>query len=295
MTTFGVRQMCNSTLLLCDGTFYTCPGLFSQLYTVHGIVDGVVYPFVFALLPNKTELTYNRLFTLLKDSALRMNLVLTPETVLMDFEAAAQNAVETAFPLTTLKGCFFHYGQCIWRKVQECGLVVRFKNDDTVKRLVKRAAVLPHVPVHLVEDVWLFALEQNDELSPAIVKFKDYVTETWVEGHRGRRMWNHYDTEGPRTTNNVEGWHSKLKKLCQHAHPNVFVMVKLLQGIQATNEAKQIQLSAGGLQRPREVKYRDLETRLGQLKASYTTGRLNVTAYADAASHLVRLEPIVHQ
>jgi hypothetical protein len=58
-TNVNIRQMCNSTLLLCDGTFYTCtcPGLFSQLYTVHGIVDGVVYPFVFALLPNKTELS----------------------------------------------------------------------------------------------------------------------------------------------------------------------------------------------------------------------------------------------
>jgi hypothetical protein len=34
-TNDNIRQMCNSTLLLCDGTFYTCPGLFSQLYTVH--------------------------------------------------------------------------------------------------------------------------------------------------------------------------------------------------------------------------------------------------------------------
>ena len=29
--------------------------------------------------------------------------------------------------------------------------------------------------------------------------FTDYVTEFWVEGHRF--LWNHYQTEGPRTTN----------------------------------------------------------------------------------------------
>jgi hypothetical protein len=43
--------------------------------------------------------------------------------------------------------------------------------------------------------------------------FTDYVTDQWVEGDR--YFLNYYGTEGPRTTNSIEGWHSKLKKMTQ--------------------------------------------------------------------------------
>ncbi|CAG2188546.1 unnamed protein product [Mytilus edulis] len=43
-----------------DGTFYTCPSLFFQLYTFHAMVDGAMYPLVHSLLPAKSELVYTR-------------------------------------------------------------------------------------------------------------------------------------------------------------------------------------------------------------------------------------------
>jgi hypothetical protein len=42
------------------------------------------------------------------------------------------------------------------------------------------------------------------------------VTELWVEGQRF--LWNHYQTEGPHTTNHLEGWDNKIKKKVHHAH-----------------------------------------------------------------------------
>jgi hypothetical protein len=47
----------------------------------------------------------------------------------------------------------------------------------------------------------------------------------WAEINR--HLWNHYQTEGPRTTNHLEGWHSKLKKHLQHPHHNIFNLIKL--------------------------------------------------------------------
>lgn len=285
----NLRTLCNSEFVLGDGTFYSCPGLFSQMYSLHGSVDGVVFPLVFALLPNKTETTYTRFFTLLRDAVLQRNLVLTPETMLMDFETAARNAFRAIFPMPMLRGCFFHYGQCIWRKTQACGLATRYEQEDDIKKLVRRAGVLPLVPVNQVEDVWLNALEENEDQGPEVTRFTDYVTETWVEG-LPRREWNHYDNDGPRTTNHAEGWHSKVNKMCQHAHPNIFAAVKLLQSIQATNEAKMLQLSAGGKKRPTKKKYRLLDSRLQQLKDRFQAGQIGVLEYADAASALVKLK-----
>jgi hypothetical protein len=49
-----------------DGTFYTCPDVFTQLYTFHTYVDGTMYPLVqYALLPGKGEKVYTRFLTLL--------------------------------------------------------------------------------------------------------------------------------------------------------------------------------------------------------------------------------------
>lgn len=85
---------------------------------------------------------------------------------------------------------------------------MQYRKDESLKLLARLAAVLPLVPVHLVEDVWLNALEENDDESHNVVRFKDYVTETWVGGQQ-LNVRNHCDNDGARITNNVEGWHVK--------------------------------------------------------------------------------------
>ena len=49
-----------------DDTFYTSPNQLTLLYTLHAMVDKVVYPLVFGLLSGKSEELYDRYFNLLK-------------------------------------------------------------------------------------------------------------------------------------------------------------------------------------------------------------------------------------
>lgn len=123
-------------------------------------------------------------------------------------------------------------------------MTTKFRENEEFHRLVRGAGVLPLVPGHRVEDVWFQALEDSDDQTAPVMRFKDYVTETWFEGHL--EMWNHFDHDGPRTTNAVEGWHNKFNRMCRRAHPNIFVFLELLQKEQAANEAKIIQITAGG-------------------------------------------------
>jgi hypothetical protein len=183
------------------------------------MVDGSMYPLVFASLPGKDEVIYTRIFSQIRHIAQQHQLQLQPDTVFIDYETATNNAARTVFPGVIVKGCFFHFTQCIWRKTQKCGLQTYYKENNNITRLVRRAAVLPLVPQHLVEDVWLNAHEDIGEADnvPDTTSFTDYVTEFWVEGHRF--LWNHYQTEGPRTTNHLECWHNKIKKKVHHAHP----------------------------------------------------------------------------
>ena len=48
--------------------------------------------------------------------------------------------------------------------------------------------------------------------------------------------------DGPRTNNNLEGWHNKVKKIAGKGHLNIFEMVELFKFKQASSEV----LMAGG-------------------------------------------------
>ena len=41
----------------------------------------------------------------------------------------------------------------------------------------------------------------------------EYFNRTWVNGQYRISQWNYYDYCGPRTSNHVEGWHSRQKKI----------------------------------------------------------------------------------
>ena len=62
----------------------------------------MIIPCVYALLTNKSELTYTTLFTKLLDIRPELN----PFFIMADFEKAAINALESKF-LSVVTGCFF--------------------------------------------------------------------------------------------------------------------------------------------------------------------------------------------
>jgi len=173
--------------------------------------------------------------------------------------------------------------------VQKCGLATHYTTNEDIHRLIRRACVLPLVPITEVEDVWFNALTdlEDADLPADVTSFTDYVTEQWVEGDR--QQWNHFETVGPRTTNNLEGWHSKIKKEVQHAHPNIFSLVAVFQEIESANFIRMLQYSAGGIRPSKKRKYRNLEYRLANLKDRLRNNEMTVVEYADAASYLLHI------
>ena len=85
-----------------DGTFKIVPEQFFQLYTIHAEKDSMIIPCVYALLTNKSESTYKKLFRKLLDIRPELN----PFFIMVDFEKAAINALESTF-LSVVSGCFF--------------------------------------------------------------------------------------------------------------------------------------------------------------------------------------------
>lgn len=57
-TTKNLSFLKSCDLWHCDGTFKVVPILFSQLYSIHGFVDGKTLPLVYFLLPSKKKNIY---------------------------------------------------------------------------------------------------------------------------------------------------------------------------------------------------------------------------------------------
>ena len=105
----AVDVLATCKVWLSDGTFKTAPKLFEQVYTIHGMEQGFCVPCIYALLPDKSQSTYNRLWNVVRDltdwhAARELNL-------LVDFEKAAYNAFQQVFVGATVSGCYFHFKQ----------------------------------------------------------------------------------------------------------------------------------------------------------------------------------------
>jgi len=177
-----LRALQSADIIYMDGTFSSCPALWDQVYILHARSGSTTYALVYALLPNRQIDTYRRLFSLLKMKIQeRLNLTLDPAKVQTDFELAAIRALEREFPNAEIKGCFFHFGQALWRKVQDLGLAVLYKEDHQVQLWVRRAAGLALLPIADVQDAWIESMNSTPNV-PRAEDFNDY------ECSSGRRL-----------------------------------------------------------------------------------------------------------
>ncbi|KAF0989205.1 LOW QUALITY PROTEIN: hypothetical protein HZS_1992 [Henneguya salminicola] len=64
----------------------------------------------------KTEIQYTRVW-----EKVRENVEITCQPAMYDFEKTSINSFMFRYLSTPLPGCFFHFSQCIWRRIQVVG------------------------------------------------------------------------------------------------------------------------------------------------------------------------------
>ena len=90
-------------------------------------------------------------------------------------------------------------------------LVYRSYTETTTFDNLWQEQLVPLLSMDLIEDVCFNALIDLDDIdTPAnTTTFTYYVTTQWIDGDR--QKWKLFNTDGPITTNYIEGWHNKLK------------------------------------------------------------------------------------
>jgi MULE transposase domain len=203
-------QQC-STLFI-DGTFKTCPHPFKQVITLHGLYKGWVLPFAFILLKGQHAALYRQMFRHLKRCVLQMTGgELTPRRIVSDFEIGLITSVEAAFPQARTFGCYFHFCQSIWRRVQQLGLCTAYKRDSHVKNFIRKVMALGYLPLASVRLNFGLVFASNTvrrlfRRYPALRQFIEFFQRNYINGPFQPPLWNVYNREmTARTNNHVEG------------------------------------------------------------------------------------------
>ena len=240
-TNDGTDMLANSSQWFGDDTFKLCPQIFSQIYTIHALVNHEVLPCVFALLPPKTEIVYEQFFTKVCN-ALRNNNGNEPDGFLVDFETVAINAIQNVLLQTDISDCFFHLSSNLWKHIQRAGLQERYMNDSQFGLLLRMIAALAFVPLQDVlnsfDEICIVIRNQNDRDADEVL---DYFKDTYIgrfNRNAPRRpplfpiellnMFNQTAEELPRTNNNIEAWHNSFQANVSSTHPTFWEFLDVL-------------------------------------------------------------------
>ena len=127
------HELLNVDTISFDGTFYTCPKQFTQLWTVFEKFGHHTFPAIHCLLTCKKEELYRAV--LLK--ILEIFPLLFPKFAMSDWEKAAINAIRSCFKNITLSGCMFHFDQRITDHVKTHELGRLYKTHVDFRQFIK--------------------------------------------------------------------------------------------------------------------------------------------------------------
>jgi hypothetical protein len=170
-----------------------------------------------------------------------------PNRIIIDFERGFINAISHCFPKTYISGCLFHYGQAIWRKIQNVSLSEKYKNCEKFRKYMRSFLDLAFVPSSQIHLEYLklktCTIEVDKFETQKLILFFEYFERNFV-GYISSKseelqkplynhgFWSVYTNiinSIPRTTCTIESWHRNLNSNCTRAHPNIAKFVELIQ------------------------------------------------------------------
>jgi hypothetical protein len=98
-------------------------------------------------------------------------------------------------------------------------------------------SVLPLVPRNLIGEACILCSVLKPPNDQRIERFYTYLLDTLFSEYSlfTIDLWTHCYNLGPRTNNNLEGFHSKINRLLKKAHPNIYQILNYIKKIQMEN------------------------------------------------------------
>ena len=225
-----------------DGTFKAMTRKWKQLFVFMVNYHGAFLPVAFGWLPDKSAVSYLVFLILVLEkfqqeqaniAKLYARGTLKVKKIKLDFEVAIHRAFEVLFKL---RGCFFHFSQAGWRRVQKGGMVVPYMTEKHFRDFIRSVIALAFLPLNQIEaaidDLRAATFNEESAFYEKMNKFKDeyldYIEDTWIHGSFPPKLWNQWKKASNLTNNNNEGYNSRVNKIIAVIHPNPWVLVCML-------------------------------------------------------------------
>ena len=136
-------DVCNKTKAVLSNSHIACIRSWSDAATC-----------IWSAPPNKDGNTYIRFLSLVKEKYESIGFTISPQRIIQDFEKGLVNACLHVFPGVIVKGCYFHYAQWMWRRIQGIGLSVSYRENVDHRNWFRMLLAMPFVPVPHVKDAF---------------------------------------------------------------------------------------------------------------------------------------------
>lgn len=231
----NLKILCTSDKIYIDGTFDYCANFFCQLFTIHAFKNGHYIPVAFMLLPNKSNSTYSLGFKLLIECCKDINLDFNPPEVICDFELSIHLSIKHVWRSSVISGCRFHLTQAWFRKLQNLGLTLEYKNPNSEigswLRWTFGLIFLNHDEVGdcFTED--FYSVIPNNS---RVTQYADYLVSNYIDESAlfPPHMWASCTATLEKTTNCCEAFHSHFNSYFYSPHPDIFKFISVLKDVQ---------------------------------------------------------------
>ncbi|CAF1124225.1 unnamed protein product [Brachionus calyciflorus] len=250
-TITNLKRLENEKTWYMDGTFSISPKVYKQLFTINIIKENKNLPLLYALLPDKLQTSYERVFEFV-----RRHIQNEPDFVITDFEKSILNCIEKFYPKTKIGRCYFHLTKNLWKNVVDKGLKKMYRKNESFRQSFRFLKALPFVPIKHT----IFAFDYIKSISPSeFTPILDYFESNYIgkkkEDDEKVRLvprfkidtWNvrkRMEKNLPRSNNSVEAWHKAMSQDIPD-HPNVNKLIDFLLKEQHLTEILIQQIKSG--------------------------------------------------
>lgn len=282
----NLKFMCKSDKMYLDGTFRYCTKYFLQLFTIHVIENSHYIPVAFCLLPNKLQSTYERLFFILKEKCLNINLIFFPKYVVADYELAIHKAISAQWPSSIIQGCRFHLGQAWFRKIQSLGLVKEYRDEKSeIGSWMRYLFGLSFLKPDEVGECFAIDLAEFQPNNEKAIELADYLVKNYIEENAlfPPELWAEARVTSEHSTNACESFHSRFNSNFYSMHPSLYLFVNVLNDFQ-TDTYIRIQ----SIQEPVKINNKAVRRKLDVLNSKmldYSNALINRIDFVKFASY----------
>lgn len=225
-----------------DGTFNITPrGAFQQVLIIYAQFLLKTFPLVFIVMSKRTTVAYKAALQYVHEHLISLN----GRGFIIDFEKAMRLALIQIVPGINVLGCWFHYCQCLRRKMaslKNLNDLIRDTSKPEPKDLFCRFQCSALLPENDIEPAFLNLCREALKLSRYFNEFIDYFNDEWIR----RVTPKHFSVFGQktRTTGAAESFNAKANKAFR-THANVYHFIEKLQ-IEELHSTQQLESYADG-------------------------------------------------